>query len=292
MRATLRSVAALVVLASLAGDAGAQIEPGRIYGGGERIIEPSLGLALTLPTGWRGALAPDGSAFTLEAEAGPGYMVVMAEQGTEAEARALMAAPVDLGGGVVLMPEGEIREIAAGHLSARYSVTGAGTELVGTVDVRLTQGGLGVAFMLLSPPDAVARQREAMREFALSLGVTEPAGQPSSGGDEWEPYMRGRYLARFFTRTGYTESTELWLCSDGTFYFNDQGGGFGGGASGAHQGTGSGRWSATGAGATGSLILDWSGGGRSTWSLEYDYDQDRLYVNGSRMLRGANERCN
>jgi len=39
------------------------------------------------------------------------------------------------------------------------------------------------------------------------------------------------------------------------------------------------------------LILQWSNGERSTMSLEFDYEQDRLYVNGERMLRGANERC-
>jgi len=231
----------------------------------------------------------------LESDTGDGYMVVMADTGTGADARALMQAPVDLGGGVVLHPEGEIREVASGHLSARYTVSGAAAApMTGTVDVRLTESGLGVAFVLLSPPDATETHRESMREFALSLGVTEPEAQPASGNDEWQPYLRGRYLARFFTRTGYTESTELWLCSNGSFYFNDQAGGFGGGtpgASGAYRGSGNGRWSATGAGATGTLVLEWSDGGRSTWGLEYDYDQDRLYVNGERMLRGANERC-
>ncbi|MDH3205509.1 MAG: hypothetical protein OEO79_02805 [Gemmatimonadota bacterium] len=281
-------VVALILAAS---PVGAQIQPGRIYTGGEQIGEPSLGLALTLPGGWRGALSPDGSSFLMESETGGGYMVVIAEEGTEAEARALMAEPLDVGDGVVLRPDGEVRQIASGHLSAGYTVTGVPTQMVGTVDVRLTQGGLAVAFILLSPPAASEPHLEDMRELALSLGVTDPIAQGAGGSDEWEPYMRGRYLARFYTQTGYTESTELWLCSDGSFYFNDQSGGFGGGASGAVQGAGNGRWSATGAGASGTLNLDWSGGGRSTWALEYDYDEDRLFVNGQRMLRGENERC-
>lgn len=113
----------------------------------------------------------------------------------------------------------------------------------------------------------------------------------TGGNDEWEPYLRGMYLARYFTRTGYTESTEIWLCSDGVFYYDSQGGGFGGGASGAAQSTGGGRWSATGAGSAGTLILTWANGERSSLELSYDYDQDRLYLNGDRMLRGANERC-
>jgi len=154
-----------------------------------------------------------------------------------------------------------------------------------------------VAFILLSPPSAAEAQQEAMREVAFSLGIQKQnqqvpgAGQAAAGNDEWEPYLRGRYLARYFTRTGYTESTELWLCSNGEFYYDSQGGGFGGGASGAVQSRDQGRWSATGAGKTGTLLLAWSSGEQTSLDLMYDYDKDRLYVNGDRMLRGNNERC-
>lgn len=281
----------LLVVALTASPAASQIEPGRVYNGGDQIRDPDSGLTLTLPDGWRGALAPDGASFQMEPLTADAFLVVIADLLTEEEARSQMTQPVPLGNGVVLTPAGEIREIAERHLSASYAVSGAPAELQGTVDVRLTQDGLGVAFVLLTPEGSSDTHLASMRQLALSLGVTEPTAQSAGGDDEWQPYLRGRYLARFFTRTGYTESTELWLCSDGTFYFNDQAGGFGGGASGAVQGTGNGRWSATGAGATGTLHLEWSGGGRSDWDLEYDYDQDRLYLNGDRMLRGENERC-
>jgi hypothetical protein len=281
----------LVVLALAAVPAAAQIQPGRVYNGGEQIRDPESGLTLTLPAGWRGALSGDASSFVMESESGGGYLVVLADQLTEADARTQLGQPVDLGGGVTLMPSGEIREIATGHLSAGFAVSGAAAEMVATVDVRLTQSGLGVAFVLLSPPASAESHTSSMREFALSLGVTEASAQATHGGDEWEPYLRGRYLARFFTRTGYTESAELWLCSDGSFWLNDQSGGFGGGASGAFQRLGGGQWSATGAGANGTLHIRWSDGNALTWPLEYDYDQDRLYINGERFLRGENERC-
>ncbi len=280
-----------VALAVASGDTSAQIEPGRIYEGGETISDPTVGLALTLPGGWRGRLAPGGESFLMESTAGDAYMVVMGDQVSEAEARALLAQPVDVGSGVVLVPSGAVRDVGAGHLTSDFSVTGAAAELTGTVDVRLTSSGLGVAFVLLAPPAAAETHRASMREFALSLGVTDPVAAPAGGGDEWEPWLRGRYLAHFYTNTGYTESRELWLCSDGTFWYDSQGGGFGGGASGAVQSRGGGRWSASGAGASGTLVLEWSGGGSNTWALEFDYDADRLYVNGERMLRGANERC-
>ncbi|MDA0330294.1 MAG: hypothetical protein O2958_14975 [Gemmatimonadetes bacterium] len=269
----------------------AQIEPGRVYSGGEQISDPDSGLRLTLPAGWRGGLSQDGESFVLEPDAGDGYLVVVGDEITEADARLQLSTSMDLGGGVVLTPNGAIENVASGHLSARYAVTGAPADMVGVVDVRLTQSGLAVAFILLSPPASAAGHLEAMRQFAFSLGVVEAVVQTTGAGDLWEPFLRGMYLARYHTATGYTESTELWLCSNGVFYYNSQGGGFGGGASGAVQTTDGGRWSATGGGATGTLLLQWSNGQQSSMSLEYNYDDSRVFVNGDHMLQGKNERC-
>ena len=271
----------------------AQIEAGRIYQPGERISEPSLGLVLTLPVGWQGALSGDGSAFVMEPTEGMAALIVVAETMSESDARQQLAGPLDLGDGITLLPDGDVHQIATGHLSAAFDVRGTPQPFVSTVDVRLTPSGLGVAFILLAEPGSAEARREEMRELALSLGVSESRAQSTtqSASDAWEPYLRGRYLARFYSGSSYTESTEIWLCSDGTFFFNDQSGGYGAGASGAYQARDRGRWSASGAGTTGALILMWSGGERSTWSLEYDYDAERLYMNGDRWLRGNNERC-
>jgi hypothetical protein len=274
----------------LAGPVAAQIEPSRIYTGGEQISDPESGLRLTLPGGWHGRLSPDGESFMLEPEAGGALIVVLADEMTEADARAQMAEPFDLGDGIVLTPGGPVQDVASGHVSASYSVSGSESPLAGTVDVRITQTGLGVAFILLSPPDAAQGHEESMRELAFSLGVEEPTAQTGAN-DEWQAYLRGMYLARYYTGTGYTESTEIWLCSNGVFYYDSQGGGFGGGASGAAQSTGGGQWSATGAGAAGTLILQWGNGERSTMALSFDYGEDRLYVDGDRYLRANNERC-
>lgn len=281
---------ALAAALSMAAPLEGQIQAGRTYTGGEQIRDPDAGLTLTLPAGWRGSLASDGASFVMESDTGGGYLVVVGDAATEADARAQLEAPLDLGSGVTLTPTGPVEQVGAGHLTATYSVAGAQANYDGFVDVRLTASGLGVAFILLAPPETADMHLEAMRAFAFSLGVTEAVTQPASG-DEWEPYLRGQYLVKYFTATGYTESRELWLCTDGSFFFNGQGGGFGGGASGAVQVLGGGRWSATGAGASGTLLLEWSDGDRYSWPLEYDYEQNRIYVNGERMLRGDNERC-
>lgn len=280
-----------------ASTADAQIQPGRTYGAGDVISDPESGLRLTMPPEWRGQLAPDGESFVMRSTTGGAFMMVVADAMTATEVRRRMAERLDLGDGVVLTPADTAREIVSDHYSARYRVAGTPGEMLGLVDVKLTATGLGVAFILLAPPAELETHEQAMRQFAFSLGVAEPSRQVAAAqaggtsGDAWEPYLRGRYLARYFTRTGYTESTELWLCSDGSFRYTSQGGGFGGGASGAALRTGVGRWSATGAGERGALVLAWSDGGRTTLALRYDYQSDRLYVENERFLRGQNEYC-
>lgn len=288
------SVVAALALSSWGAPVDGQIDPNRIYQGGEVVSDPSLGLTVTIPHGWRGGLGPDGQTFLLEPLGGMGLMVITGDAASEAEVRAQLTSPVDLGNGVVLTPSGEIEQIARGHLSTAYQVPGGGgQDLTGRVDVRLTESGLAIGFVLLSPTARFEEHVDDLRGLALSLGVTEPTAPPqaASGSDDWDPFLRGAYLARFYTGSGYTESTELWLCRDGSFHFNDQAGGYGPGASGAYQNATAGRWVATGTGATGTLTLNWANGEQSTWSLEYDYDQGRTYVNGDRWLRGENDRC-
>ena len=288
----------LLAAATALSPASAQIQQGRTYAGGDTLVDPESGLRLTMPDGWTGRLSASGEAFEMRSTQGGGIMVVIAEPLTAEDARRRMAQRIELGDGLVLVPADSVREIATGHLSGSYTVTGAASTLVGRVDVRLARSGLGVAFVLLSPPAEVEIHESTLRAFAFSLGVRDPGRQASASSlvgaesdDAWAPYLKGKYLARYFTRTGYTESTELWLCSDGTFRYTSQGGGFGGGASGASLGRGNGRWSASGAGETGSLVLHWSGGGQTTLALRYDYANNRLFVDGERFLRGRNEVC-
>lgn len=293
LRAIVVVVAAVAVATT---PASAQIQPGTKYRGGDVLSDPESGLRLTMPAGWSGQLSPDGEVFLMAPDSGDGRIIVLADELSEDDARRQLGDVIDLGGGLRLTPVSPIKSVATSHLSADYSVAGAGSPHVATVDVRLMSSGVGVAFILLAPPATADSQRRAMREFAFSLGVTDTSSAlatsaQGASNDAWEPYLRGKYLARFFTRTGYTESTELWLCSDGTFAYVSQGGGFGGGASGAARGSGGGRWSATGAGKNGSLTLHWSSGGRTTMKLLYDYEQNRMYINDERVLRGKNERC-
>ena len=87
---------------------------------------------------------------------------------------------------------------------------------------------------------------------------------------------------RYYTDSGYTDEQHLWLCSDGTFARRGAAGGFGGGASGAFQSDSTGRWQATGAGANGTLTLQYSDGSVARHELYWDYEKNRLHLDGKR----------
>ena len=59
-------------------------------------------------------------------------------------------------------------------------------------------------------------------------------------------------------------------------------------ASEAYQRLGGGRWSTTGTGATGTLILHWASREHTEWAPDFDYQRNELYLNHTRWLCGNN----
>jgi hypothetical protein len=154
-----------------------------------------------------------------------------------------------------------------------------------------------VAFLALAGAHALAPLEAVVQ--ALADGATLGAPSTASGGSaaatgsrqSWQEYLRGKYIVRYHTTTGYTDEQHLWLCSDGSFARRGAAGGFGGGASGASQSDGTGRWEASGAGAEGTLVLHYGDGSEARYALWWDYEKNQLFLDGKRWLHDTNERC-
>ncbi len=156
-----------------------------------------------------------------------------------------------------------------------------------------------MAYVLIAAPAILATYEPVVRALAdgTDLGAPETTaaagagGTPSGAGDRWDTYLKGKYIVRYYTATGFTDEQHLWLCSDGSFARRGASGGFGGGASGAFQADSSGRWTATGAGEYGTLTLHYGDGSTVRHELRWDYEENKLYVDGKRWLHGENEYC-
>lgn len=287
-----------------------EVQQGQRYDGGTRVESSELGIAFTIPQGWIGAWPAGSEMFILESQDPPGNIFVYIDQGDMATLKDLVAAPIPLDGDTLMQPVGSPK-VDNNVVSADYTVSFRGQPYQGHIAGRVVRGNTAVAFIALADSTNSGSVNKIADRLAQSLAVSEPsAPQGTAGANSWQQYLKGRYLARYYTGSGYSENQHLWLCSDGSFYHSFGSGGHSmGGASGASQSKGHGRWSANGnVNGEGELVLqfgagkvvsgstpdfDWAersaGGERWTYTLNL---KDKLYLNGNQWMRGSNERCN
>jgi hypothetical protein len=294
---------------------GVEIQQGQQYAAGTLLESSAAGMALSVPAGWVAGW-PQGSGMLLLARSdNQGSIFVYVDEFDTDSARQLMAQPVPLGNGITLTPKSAPVTAGDGTLNADYTVSGASADLHGRISTRIGQHGVGAAFIVIATGNAIDSVRNTAASLVGSVRFSQPAvAQAATGGDDgvtgsWQDYMRGRYVVRYYTGSGYTEEEHIWLCSDGSFYRQTSSGGFGGGASGAFAGKGHGSWKARGStDSVGELILqygagsvsetgttfgEWTeqgaGGERVTFSLQFS--EGYLYLNDRKWFRDGNQRC-
>lgn len=296
--------------AALTAAAAVEIQAGQIYTGGTRLEVSEYGVAFTLPTGWRGAalVLEDGTeAFQMQPETDPNVLLLaVGDEGSRTELVQRMAGPIPLGGGLALSPSGAISERGSA-IAQSYQVVGSPTPLAAYGEGLAGSHGIAVAYLLIASPESISAWKGALQSVTDSTRLGAPAGAgggaPGAGAGStaggaaagsqqtWEDYLKGKYIVRYFTRTGYTDEEHIWLCSNGSFQRRGAAGGFGGGASGAFQSDSTGRWTATGAGEHGTLTLRYGNGQVGEYQLRWDFQNSHLYVDGKRWYHDKNEVC-
>lgn len=246
----------------------------------------------------------------MESRATQANLFLMGDSMTREELRQIMSDRIALDDDVVLVPSGQVRE-KDGWLEADYDVRGESTL---TSRIRAQTGTSGIAFAIIAISDDTRFDNAlaGIESVASSVTFSEPVQPPSPPGlyGDWQNYLRGRYVVRLYTGSGYYEEEHIWLCSDGSFFRRSSSGGagLGSGASAAFGGRGQGVWKAEGALAgPGQLVLrygatsfegntsfgSWEEQGGPT-ELTYDLQlssDDKLYLNDRRWFRDANQRC-
>ncbi len=288
-----------------------EVQQGQLYAPGTLIESSEVGAAFTIPPGWQGAWPPGSQFFILESQALKASLFMLFDQSNEQQLRHQMSQAIPLDATVTFSPVSGPKKTSGGALTAQYRVAGQ-PSLAGFVAAREFRAGFSVAVIALSQQSTSQQVNTLTEQLVRSIESRKVAAQsrPSTqGGQPWQEYMRGRYIARYYSGSSYGEKEELWLCSDGTFYHSFGSGGFSmNGASGAGQSQGQGRWKAEGStGRQGTLILqfgagaefrgsapgfEWgeSGPGGERWNYQLAL-ADKLYLNGDQWLRGDNEYC-
>ncbi|MCB1691531.1 MAG: hypothetical protein KDI19_02140 [Pseudomonadales bacterium] len=281
----------------------------QLYGAGTVVHAGAVGLTLTIPPGWQGALPPDSPVFVMGSDEAQANMFVITQPASEQEVLAEMSKPLTLANNVVLTPVAK-PTAADGHIDNHYTIS-VNDALLGRARATVGTNGLGVMLVVIAEKSHIEKAWEGTKALSESLAFEKVVQQPAQAADagNWSDYMRGRYIVRFYTTSGYREKEEIWLCSNGTFVRATESGGFGGGASLASQGNGNGEWRADGTlDGAGQLVLkygpgasltgsgpgfDWQeqGPGYETLTYTLSRDGDKLLLNGTRWLRDTNKLC-
>ncbi len=290
-----------------------ELSPGVLYESGTKVQSSELGLSLTIPSGWQGALPQGVDAFIMQKQGAQDTVLVRADQVDKQSILAMMNQPITLDEGVILMPIGKAVE-RSGVIEGKYSVSGQYAEAQAEIRTLLGKHGVSVALIGLGfsagePGKTLAKLTKSVRLEAPTQAQTgQPGGASGGSGQKWSDYMRGRYIVYYYTGSGYSEEDHIWLCSDGTYFRSNSSGGFGGGASGAFGGKAAGRWDVkgtlpgdgiltltTGPGVSqGSTTFgDWSETrGPSQASFRLSLQSNKLYLDGTKWFRDKNQRCN
>lgn len=266
-----------------------EVQPGKVYSGGARIESSALGVAFTIPDGWQGGWPPGSSAFVLDNDAGTASIMMVFDQFSQSQIATMMAENIPLDENVYLAPTA-MPVHKSDYYQNHYQVMGSVTRLNGFIAAKVLREGLSLATIIMSA-DISDPQQQVVVNLTTGLALSEPQTAPQdTGASSWQAYMKGRYIARFYSGSGYHEKQELWLCSDGSFASSFNSGGFSmDGFSGAVSDGNTGQWQATGnINQPGRLQLTYANGNQTSFQLQL---QDKLYLDGEQWLRGDNERC-
>lgn len=284
----LSSFLCALTLMALAGPAAAEeIKTGMQYTGPRELGIEQIGVSFKLPAGWQGVLPQGEQTFIIAQPGMNGYIFIVAEETTVAQAKTDMskAMPMDQ---LVMTPKGEAK-VKGTTVTNSYTVTGGQTPLEGDATAKIGKAGWGVMVLAVGTPQDMPAFKKVASQIAASVKIVAPKKPKIAKGStkgHWGKMFAGKRIVRFFHGSNYGEKTQIFMCPDGRFAYQFEGGGFSmDGASGAFQSKNGGTWSTSGDASRGVLKLTYNDGRVSTYELRED--GGKLMLDGNRWLREA-----
>lgn len=260
----------------------AEVAPGQVYAGGQRVGFSSLGVSFVIPKGMQGRLNDDGSAFVMVSQQPKGLLVGVADKGTTLEeVQALLSSPIPLDPMTVLQPAGPAKR-RGGEVVNAYSVESGGRTWRGAARAKVLDNGTAVAFLSVAPKEKRARRR--LQAAFRSLRVMKTPKAPKSAGP-WAARLRGKRLTYMKTANGLSTEKHVDLCANGRFYYRGEESYLSGGFTAAGAGRNEGTWAARGS----VLVLTWADGSVDRRTLSRQ--GGKTFVDGTRWFLVDAEGC-
>jgi hypothetical protein len=262
----------------------------KAYEGGAKLKVSVFGVSFTLPSGLRTAIAAGSEAFEVDSTERLALgVILMRRKVTKAEIKQALAEAQQLGGEVVLHPQGETEE-KEGTLRQWY---GDG-QYVALCVAKIGEAGNAIAFLLGA--EVAGREWVQSRVGTLIESVRFAAPHESQDEKQWKQLLSGHklsYLTSSYDNdvrgsTGSRTRIEIALGADGSFnysYYDSFTVNVPGGTTGGHgekKDSDRGKWRVELSGAATQLVLT---GEKQERRYKLVLSQDKVYLDGKRYLR-------
>lgn len=270
---------------------------------------PYLGIRLTIPSGWAGAVS--GDYLLIGSETEPGLIALTTHEATGVSQLKAVADQGLTDDNVVLRRSGKFEQVGAEGLAAEFSGSLQGQPAKAFVAGIINPHGPGVSILAVTSADKYGkRQPELVRDIVRHLKFSRPKESPFNA--QWQQALTGKKLtymkSSYSADPGYTDAsgtswsayssysrrTVIHLCPGNVFQryssasssFDTQGG-FGGTNS---RGDSAGNWRLV-TGSAGESILQLNAQNGETLEYELDYRNSKTYLNNTRYFRTPSGAC-
>lgn len=184
---------------------------------------------------------------------------------------------------------GKIRDFGENNKTFRASKQNAQGTLIADTFVSFSTFGGGVLIVALSDAQNAENGFQKGLEISNSLKFFKPPA--SAGNNQLENAFRGKHLLYLYTASGFSERTDIYLCSSGAFIFRVNSSSLSANGSGAVGGNSDGRWKISSSGSSASLILQFSNGSSRQYSISARQASNEIGLNGKRFFVQNHNQC-
>lgn len=169
-------------------------------------------------------------------------------------------------------------------LAAKQTAQG---NLLADTFVLFSPFGGGVLIVAFSDKESNEKAFQAALGIAKSLIFTK--SETSAKADQWQTYLRGKHLLYLYTASGFSERTDIYLCSSGEFIYRSDSSSLSNNGSGAVEANNDGTWKTSASGEN--LILQFRSGATREYKLSPGKTNGEITLNGNRYFVQNQNRC-
>lgn len=184
---------------------------------------------------------------------------------------------------------GKIQDLGEKNKTFRASKQNSQGSLIADTFVLFSPFGGGVIVVALSDAKNAENGFKKGLEISNSLNFSKPAAV--SGNIPLENAFRGKHLLYFYTTSGFSERTDIYLCQSGAFIYRVNSSSLSASGSGAIGGNSDGRWRIASSAGSANLILQFNNGSTRQYSISARQASNEVGLNGKKFFVQNHNQC-